>query len=218
MKTCVKYLLMVLTLAMCSLHSIGEEVPVDTVYFYKSWNQMLNNQPEAFCLNPAFKVLSSYEVDFITDDNEVDRMIKENYIAISDGGSNWLLNSEYLRKNFKGDVGDVHGFAPVYFNDKTAFVVTNAPLSVKDVLLGNDAEGLTLRQGAYYYIDFAHLEVKRVTHKYLGKLLENYNDLQMRFEGMKDNKDQSIMEDFFFKYIDHATEDIMMPYIVDLMD
>ncbi len=60
--------------------------------------------------------------------------------------------------------------------------------------------------------------MKRVTHEYLSELLEDYPDLQMRYEGMKDYKKREIIEDYFFKYIDRATEDIMRPYILDLTE
>jgi hypothetical protein len=56
-----------------------------------------------------------------------------------------------------------------------------------------------------------------VTHSYLSELLSEYHDLQMRYEGMKDYKKREIIEDYFYKFIDRATEDIMRPYILDLV-
>ena len=59
--------------------------------------------------------------------------------------------------------------------------------------------------------------MERVTPKYLSHLLEDYQDLLMRYEGMKNYKKPEIIEDYFFKYIDRYTEDLMTPLIVDLV-
>ena len=39
----------------------------------------------------------------------------------------------------------------------------------------------------------------------------------MRFEGMKNNKRNEIIEDYFYKFVDRASDDIMRPYIIDLV-
>ena len=46
---------------------------------------------------------------------------------------------------------------------------------------------------------------------------EDYHDLQVRYEGMKDYKKPEIIEDYFYKYIDRVTGDFMKPYILDLV-
>ena len=58
----------------------------------------------------------------------------------------------------------------------------------------------------------------RVTPEVLSRLLEDYHDLQMRYEGMKDYKKRPVIEDFFFQFVDRATEDLMRPFILDLTD
>jgi hypothetical protein len=70
---------------------------------------------------------------------------------------------------------------------------------------------------SYYYIDFLNHRVKRVTHSYLSELLTDYHDLKVRYEGMKDYKKQYVIEDYFYKYIDRASDDVMHPYILDLV-
>ena len=100
-----------------------------------------------------------------------------------------------------------------------AFVVSYGPLSVKDFLLGNTGEeGITDYNYDDFFIDFRNHSVNRVSHNYLSELLEDYPDLLMRYEGMKDYKNKDIIEDYFFKYIDRATDDIMLPYILDLVN
>ena len=128
------------------------------------------------------------------------------------------MSSQYLKKNFKGDAKSLEGFVPVYFNEKTAFL-TFQSMSLRDILFGkslNDEE--TKYTVEFYYIDFVKREVRKVTPSYLSELLEDYHDLQMRYEGMKDYKKQYIIQDYFYKYVDRATRDFMRPYILDLVE
>ena len=60
--------------------------------------------------------------------------------------------------------------------------------------------------------------MRKVTYRYLSELLEDYHDLQMRFEGMKDYKKRYMVEEFFFNYIERATDDVLRPYILDLVE
>ena len=99
-----------------------------------------------------------------------------------------------------------------------AYLISSASVSLTESLLGSSYEGVALDVPAIYYIDFMNRRVEELTSDYLSKLLEDYPDLKMRYEGMKDYKKQYIIEDFFFQYVERATEDIMRPYIVDLMN
>ena len=125
MKKLLRYIAMA-TLLMASATAWGqtraEGEAMDTVYFYKTWQQMLEFNPEAYLINPFFDAVSPYEVYFATGDEKIDNMIHEDYIAFSQGDSIWLINSEYLNKHFKGDSKHLNGFAPVFFNDKGLLV------------------------------------------------------------------------------------------------
>ena len=219
MKNCLRCLVL-MAVSVCSLHSAAlQPAEMDTVYFYKTWEQMLNATPSAFIINPFIDAYSPYEIVVETGDENTNNIIKKQYIALSIGDSIWLLNSEYLRKNFKGDSKNVSEYVPVFFNEKMAYVIAPGPLSVKDILFGTNADGVTTYGDfSFYYIDFKNRRLERVTPTYLSKLLEDYHDLLMRYEGMKDYKKQEIIEDYFYKYIDRATDDIMHPYILDLVD
>ena len=216
MKTWIRNFLL-LALTMASFHAVAVEVPHDTIYFYKTWEQMLYFEPSAYIIDPIIDAFTPYEVYVETGSDDVNKTIEKEYMALSQGDSIWLINSKYLKKNFKGDVKGLDGFIPVFFNEKLAFITGNGPLTVKDVLFGTDSDGVTSYTQAYYYIDFLNLKVNRLTHGYLSELLETYHDLQMRYEGMKDYKKSYMIEEFFFKFIDRATEDVMQPYILDLM-
>lgn len=209
---------MLMVVCSVSLLAVAQTEPLDTVYFFKTWAEMLNAEPSAYIVNPIIDVYSDCEVYIETGDEETNKLIEDQYIALSRDGVVWLLNSNYLKKNFRGDVRGHQGFVPVYFNDKTAFIISYGPVSVKDVLFGNSDDGTTQSNLDYYYIDFVTSTVHRVNNEYLSQLLEDYHDLQMRYEGMKDYKKRYIIEDYFFKYIDRAEDDFMHPYILDLVD
>lgn len=209
----------VLMVACCtSLFAVAETEPLDTVYFFRTWGEMLNLEPSAYIVNPFIDLYSECEIYIETGDEEANKIIRDEYIAFTRGDGTWLINTDYIKKNFKGDVRAHQGFTPVYFNEKTAFFTSYGPVTVKEVLFGNSDDGTTVSNLDYYYIDFLTSTVHRVSSDYLSHLLEDYHDLQMRYEGMKDYKKRHIIEDYFFKYIDRATGDIMHPYILDLVD
>lgn len=219
MKYSLRYLFIMAVAAMCSLHCYADEAtPNDTVYFYDTWQQLFDHEPMGFSVTPPLYALTPYEVYFDTGDYDLDEMMLRNHLAMSLGDSIMLMSSQYLKKNFKGDAKSLEGFVPVYFNEKTAFL-TFQSMSLRDILFGkslNDEE--TKYTVEFYYIDFVKREVKKVTPSYLSELLEDYHDLQMRYEGMKDYKKQYIIQDYFYKYVDRATRDFMRPYILDLVE
>lgn len=221
MKNCIKYVLALVTVMACSLHcSAVEPAEHDTVYFYDSWEQMLYMEPVAMLVDPFFQAVTPYEIYVFTGDESVDDMIMNDHIAISLGDSTMLISSSYLDREFKGNAHHLSGFIPVYFNEKVAFITYNANMSVKDILFGasyNDDDEL-IYKSENYYIDFLNHRVERVTSSYLSRLLEDYHDLQMRYEGMKDYKKQYIIDDYFYKFIDRASDDFMRPYILDLVE
>lgn len=198
---------------MTALHSLADDMPHDTVYFYNSWERVLEQAPSAVSVDPYFE-MAPFEVYFETGDESFNERIIPQSVAATIGDSIWLVNSKYLKKNFKGDAGQLYNFVPLYFNDKVAFATYSGSFSVKDLFFGSSDEP----QADYYYIDFANRKVRRVTPAVLSELLEDYHDLQMRYEGMKDYKKRYIIEDYFFKFVDRATSDVMRPFILDLVD
>ena len=210
---------MIVTVTWGAMHCAADETtPNDTIFFYNSWQQVVDMDPMAFIVNPSLYAETPYEVYFDTGDAELDEMIEKDHLALSVGDTLWLVSSKFLKKHFKGDTKNLNGFVPMFFNDKVAYIVAQGPVSVKDVLFGDTGtDGLTYNFD-YYYIDFLNRKINRVTSEYLSELLEDYHDLKMRYEGMKDYKKRHIIEDFFLKYIDRATTDVMHPYIVDIAD
>ena len=214
MKTCLRYCLAMLALAFSVFCSAAEESePKDTVYFYSSWDNMLDMVPMMVLEDPEILAYSPYTVNIFTDNEEaIERIAKEGFIAFSIGDSIWLANAQYLKHEFSGDTKYFDGSVPLFFNDKVAYLTFPANISFKEILFG-DTDG-ELRV-AYFYIDFKNKTIHKVTHKYLSELLEDYHDLQMRYEGMKDYKKSEIIDYFFMKYIERVTADDMRPYITD---
>ena len=197
----------------------NDDVPRDTVYFYDTWEQMLYMTPEAMIVDPYIAAYTPYQVAIETPDDDLNDVIYKSHIAATLGDSIWLINCRYLKREFKGDAKKLSEFAPVFFNDKVAFVAyvgAGDHISLKNVLFGDWVDVDYDEVVDYYYIDFVNRKVRKVTPETLSELLEDYHDLQMRYKGMKDYKKNEIIKDYFMKFVDRATQDVMKPYILDI--
>ena len=205
--------IILLALALTSLQALANPEAQDTIYFYDTWEQILDKSPCAMGLDP-FLFSDGYSMAFEFTDRNFNSNARKQYIAASVGDSIWFVNSRRLQKNFKGDSKDLNNYVPLFYNDKVAYAVTHAKPSFMEILMGEEYSS----EIDYYYIDFINRKVLRVTPAALSNLLEDYHDLQMRYEGMKDYKKRYIIENYFFKYVDRATDDAMRPFILDLTD
>lgn len=216
-----KYMLMLMvSLSALNVTAAGTE-PRDTVYFYNTWQQMLDMEPVSMLVSPIIELETPYAIDIYTTTSDY-RLY--DHMAATLGDSIWLMSNVYLMKNFKGDSNHFKGykFIPVFFNEKVAYLTyvgLGDNLSLKDILFGETGEGKDYTTVMdYYYIDFKNRRVRKVTPEVLSELLEDYHDLQMRYEGMKDYKKRYMIEEFFLRYVDRASQDFMRPYIMDLVD
>ena len=221
MKNWLKYALLA-TLAISSMRAVAENsVVMDTVYFYDSWDAMMTQTPDAMLVAPFIDTLSPFEVYITVGDDRFDEVIQNEHLAATLGDSIWLINTEMLKKDFKGDARKLHGVVPVFFNEKVVFATYASPsdeISLKNILFGVNDENLNYDDYVnYYYLDFLNRKVLKVTPTVLSELLEDYHDLQMRYEGMKDYKKRPIIQDYFFKFVDRASSDIMRPDVLDLV-
>lgn len=222
MRTCFRHLLLVL-LFLSSLPVVAQKESVrDTVYFYDTWQQMLDREPASMIVSPVIEAETPYAIDIYTTTNDYSLY---KHMAATLGDSIWLMSSMYLKRfNNEGDAGKLgrNVFIPVFFNEKVAFLTYvgyGDNLSLKDVLMGgsrDQEEFIDVMD--YYYIDFMHHRVNKVTPEVLSELLEDYHDLQVRYEGMKNYKKRSVIEYFFLLFVDRASQDIMRPYILDLVE
>lgn len=217
MKNWLKFILLAIV-ASCSIHAHAEE-PHDTIYFYDNWQQILFMEPSGGFMDPFLALYTPYEIAIETGVEKIDQAILKTHIAATLGDSIWLINSEYLKREFSGDSKKLREFMPFFFNDKVAYITyvgEGDNLSLKHILFGDMTELDYEEVVDYYFIDFQHKKVIKITPSSLSELLEDYHDLQMRYEGMKDYKKKDIMLDFFFKYIERVNQDVMKPYILDL--
>ncbi len=211
------HLVLILVAIVTSLGAHAAQEPRDTVYFYDSWKTMLEMSPSVMLISPVIEAQTPYEIDIFTTTNDYSLY---DHLAATLGDSIWLVSTSYLQTHFEGDVQKLCGgrfvFVPLFFNDKIAYAI-GPSYGVKEYLFGQ-MESYSSDQVDYFYFDFKNRRLRKVTHEVLSELLEDYHDLQMRYEGMKDYKKKYMIEEFFMKYVDRASQDFMRPYIVDLTD
>lgn len=186
------------------------EEPEDTVYFYGSWEQMLDMEPDTMIVAPLIDYFSPFEVYVKTTNKKFNKRIDKEYIAATICDTTWLINSNYLKKYFKGDAKKLHGYTPLFFNDITAYTICEEYMiaEVGDI-------SYTVTSTYNYYIDFKQHKVIRIDEESLSNLLNEFPDLRRRYESMKDNNRQSVINYYFLEYIDRISDDPMQPYIID---
>lgn len=218
MKNLYTYIILVLV-ALAPFRAAAVEEQHDTVYFYDTWADILYQDPVAALIDPYIWASTPFQIGIEIEDEALNKAIKQSHIAATLGDSTWLINSEYLKREFHGDTKKLSDYMPFFFNEKVAYVAyvgEGDNMSLGAILFGDwvdyDYEDLV----DYYYIDFANRKVIKITHNTLSALLEDYHDLQMRYEGMKDYKKREIIREFFIKYVERATMDPLRPYILDL--
>lgn len=217
--------IMLMAVAVASVHVAASAASApfleDTVYFYESWEQVFSDSP-VIAVTPLVYTATPYELYFDTGNERFNSSVEDEFIAATMGDSIWLINSNYVKQNFNGDAKKLDGYVPFYFNDKVAFAVyagVNDNMSLKNILFGSDESNMDYSNAvSYYYFDFMGRKVLKVNPSVLSELLEDYHDLQMRYEGMKNYKKKEIIEDYFFKYIDRASQDVLRPNILDLVE
>ena len=127
MKKCMRYLWMA-AMMVCSLHAVADSQAYhDTVYFYTSWEEMYDMTPMSRVIDPYIEQVSPFELHiFMTQGVESVNLSKEvlkNHVGISIGDSILLVNSQYLKREFDGDVKRLSGCVPVFFNERVAYLV-----------------------------------------------------------------------------------------------
>jgi len=201
-------------------------VPSDTVYLFKSWENILDGYADAMLVDPQIVAYTPYDVEFFTDDEELQELIHKDVIAATLGDSIWLINSQWLKDNFKGDAKKLDDFVPLFFNEKVALAVyASYSASVGMQILGGlmgDSEMFDPdpdnNPADYYYIDFDMKRVDKVDHKTLSDLLNDYHDLKMRYEGMKNYKDRKVIQNYLMEYVDRVSQDPTKPDILELIN
>lgn len=189
---------------------------IDTIYLYSSWHAIMDHKPFRAYSGPIVWGNSALEYEVIVYDREALNAIYNQSVAMTLGDSTWLVNANWLLRNFKCEYTGFKGFMPLYFTSKIAFVQywkdypTDTGLRLIPGPDGNNKlEEVDIHYGdpAFYIIDFDHKEVREIDHDELASLLPPYPDLQRRYLGMKHGKRQDVIEFFLMKLVDALSND-----------
>ncbi len=219
-----KYILISLAL-LSSLWGAAQEYHArhDSIWVYNSWESMMDQWPDTLIVNPEVNLYTPYDIDFDAFDDDANRMLETQTVALSLGDSLWLVNSRYLKKNFSGDIKKMDNYVPLLFNAKMAFIeCVPSYTDFGTALLGsffgmyvgdpfNDPPEL-------YWINFENRKVEKVTHKNLPRIMEFYPDLQRRYEAMANRKDREVIKYFFYDFVRRAERDPSYPYLLDRLN
>lgn len=192
----------------------------DSLMVYLSWESMFDGIADTTLLNPEITAYSPYHIEFDGIKKPINKMLKEQTIAVALGDTLWYINSKWLKKNFKGECKHMNDYVPLYFSGKIAFVQWASPnkgmniqkwlaLMEGNVIIDDDEQDA----GMLYLINFENMMIEKIDSEKLSELLVNYPDLQRRYESMRDYKETYMINDFFLQYVERLNEDSNVPYL-----
>ena len=202
----------------------------DTLMVYNSWEAIFDLMPDTIVANPEIKVRSEYDFEFKAtsrDAKAVNKMLKNKAVAVCLGDTLWLINSDWLKRNFKGDCKHFSRYVPLYYTGKIAFVQfqRNNPTVggfllnlLVDGVLGADSgigmgDGYNGETPKLYWIDFDNLRVREVNKNLLLELLEPYPDLLQRYTFRQYQDETYLINEFFLDYVNRLNRDPEVPYL-----
>lgn len=202
----------------------------DTLMVYNSWEAIFDLIPDTIVANPEVKVRSEYDFEFKAtsrDAKAVNKMLKNEAVAVCLGDTLWLINSDWLKRNFKGDCKHFSRYVPLYYTGKIAFVQfqRNNPTVggfllnlLVDGVLGADSgigmgDGYNGETPKLYWIDFDNLRVREVNKNLLLELLEPYPDLLQRYTFRQYQDETYLINEFFLDYVNRLNRDPEVPYL-----
>ena len=202
----------------------------DTLMVYNSWEAIFDLIPDTIVANPEIKVRSEYDFEFKAtsrDAKAVNKMLKNEAVAVCLGDTLWLINSDWLKRNFKGDCKHFSRYVPLYYTGKIAFVQfqRNNPTVggfllnlLLDGVLGADSgigmgDGYNGETPKLYWIDFDNLRVREVNKNLLLELLEPYPDLLQRYTFRQYQDETYLINEFFLDYVNRLNRDPEVPYL-----
>ena len=202
----------------------------DTLMVYNSWEAIFDLIPDTIVANPEIKIRSEYDFEFKAtsrDAKAVNKMLKNKAVAVCLGDTLWLINSDWLKRNFKGDCKHFSRYVPLYYTGKIAFVQfqRNNPTVggfllnlLVDGVLGADSgigmgDGYNGETPKLYWIDFDNLRVREVNKNLLLELLEPYPDLLQRYTFRQYQDETYLINEFFLDYVNRLNRDPEVPYL-----
>lgn len=195
------------------------EQPHDTVMVYNSWQAIFDNTPTVLAIDPYIEAVTPFTIVVDSRDAAMHRVLTDAMaitVADHEGGTIWLMNTDWLNAHYEGDCDVMAAFVPLFFNEKVAFLHwsdTPSP-GMFEALFGGVTEVTDedyYNNADYYVIDVPNRYVTHISRKTLPQLLSPYHDLLMRYQGMKNYKKQSVVNYFFNEWVQRATADPFVP-------
>lgn len=186
----------------------------DSLYVYNSWESIMDQWADTVLINPEVSIWTPYDIEFDTHNRKMNKILKEVTVAVAVGDTIWMVNTDWLSDNFKGEAKKMDDYAPLFFNSKVAFVqcVPNRTSIGLSLLYSPDPWN---DEADLYWIDFEQKRVDRIDHKKLSSLLSIYPDLQRRYEQMADYKERYMIHSFFIDFVKRTERDPNYPYLLD---
>ena len=190
----------------------------DSLMVYQSWESIFNGIADTLIMNPEVLMYTPYDIEFDGIRKNINKMLKDETVAVALGDSLWFVNTNWLKKNFKGESKHMSHYVPLYFSAKVAFVQWAGSSSLGWRFLEAMRNGEATadeynKPGMIYLINFENGLVEKVDSKKLSELLSDYPDLQRRYESMRDYDKPYIINDFFLQYVQRLGQDPSVPYL-----
>lgn len=216
-------LFIILVAMAVALQAMADGSVTDSLTVFKSWEAVFDCRPDTVLHQVLVEVYTPYDFNIKPQgkDKRTKKMLKEEAQVVLLGDSMWLVNSDYLKREFKGDCKHFSHYLPLYFSSRIAFVQwqrgtptvggmllnmlvggmygLDADIGMGDYYLG--------RVAPFYLIDFGNKRVEKVDYKFLLELLDDYRDLRRRFEQMRDCEEQYMVNEFFLEYVERLNGD-----------
>ncbi len=213
--------LLFIIMIVVAVRALADGTVTDSLTVYSSWDAVFDCRPDTVLHRVDVNVYTPYDFKITPRGKEMKKMLKQEAQVVTLGDSLWLVSSDYLKREFKGDCKHFSRFVPLYFSPGIAFVQwQRGDPTVGGMLLnalvgglfGVDA-GVGMsdyyygRVAPFYHLDFEHKRVEKVDYDYLIKLLEDFPDLRRRFEQMRDCREQYMVNEFFLEYVELVSRD-----------
>lgn len=170
----------------------------DTLVVYYSWTNVFDQNPDAFLVDPYVQMDYPWQYWLDARSQLGSEMLEEDAVVVAFDDGTWLISARWMRDYFSDDCRSWLGWMPLFFSAKIAFVMRGNFFSGSEYL---------------YWLNFEDKKVEKLDHKLMSRLLNDYPDLQRRYESMKDYKKREVIDYFLEEYINRLNDDPGVPYL-----
>ena len=198
-------------LATCAAAQAQTSDDTYSVEVFRSWDAIFDNVADTTVLTSRISAKTEFDIHIEPQnkkDKKVKVLLKDSTVAVHIDSTLWLISSDYIKREFKGDCQHFSHFVPLYFSPQIAFVQWQPNrFSMGRILLSGFTLGIVDLTGdpgevaPYYLLDFDDMTVKKVDSDLLLQLLDDMPRLKRRYEQMADNQEQYMINEFFLDYV-----------------